>query len=179
MIQNGTLIGGSPALIVDGGSVTLIGVTAINNTSAPTILVDGGSLIVRNSTIDGSTVPGEAAISIAGGFLDLGTSTSPGGNTINISAGDEFVHNTTGSSISTVGDTFRVDGTVQTAGELSFTSLASSLVPSVFGQKVTFTASISPDNPGDPTPTGSVAFVDLTTGSTLATVDLKRGTAPT
>ena len=177
VIQNGTLIGGSPALTVDGGSVTLIGVTAINNTTAPTILVAGGSLIVRNSTIDGSTVPGEAAVSITGGTVDLGTSASPGGNLIDISAGDEFAHNMTAASVPSVGDTFNVNGTTQSATELSFTSLSSSVLPSVFGQSVTLTATIRPDNTGDPTPAGSVTFIDETTGLTLATVNLNRGTA--
>ena len=177
VIQNGTLEGDSPALTVDSGSVTLIGVTALNNTSAPTILVDGGSLIVRNSAIDGSTVPGEAAISITGGTVDLGTSASPGGNAISINSGGEFVHNTTTGSVPTVGDTFTVNGTTQSATELSFTSLSSSLMPSVFGQKVTFAVTITPDNSGDPNPTGTVTFVDETSGTTLATVNLTKGTA--
>jgi hypothetical protein len=164
-------------LIVDSGSVTLSGVTALNTTSAPTILVNGGSLAIRDSTIDGSTAPGEAAVSITGGTVDLGSSSSPGGNTFNISTGDEFVHNTTGAPVPTVGDTFTINGTTQTATELSFASLSSSSSISIFGQKITLTAKISPDNPGDPAPTGTVAFIDETTGSTLATVKLSKGTA--
>jgi Bacterial Ig-like domain (group 3)/Right handed beta helix region len=177
VIQNGALEGGSPALTVTGGNVTLNDVTATNSTSAPTILVSGGSLVVRGSTIDGSTVPAEAALSITGGTADLGTSSSPGGNTLRISSGDEFVHNTTAGSVPTVGDVFVVNGTIQSATELSFTTLSSSLNPSTFGQKVTFTATVRPDNPGDPTPTGTVSFIDQTTGTILASVALSKGKA--
>ncbi len=49
--------------------------------------------------------------------------------------------------------------------------------PSVFGQKVTLTATVAPDFPGDPKPAGSVTFVDQTTGTTLGTATLHGGTA--
>jgi Bacterial Ig-like domain (group 3) len=176
-IQNGTLEGGSPALIVTGGNVALNHVTATNLTSAPTILVSGGSLTVRNSTIDGSPVVGEAAFSITAGTLDLGTSSSPGANSINISSGDQFVQNATSTPIPTVGDTFTVSGAIRAATELSFTSLSGPASSSAQGQSVTFTAPVVPDYPGDPAPTGYVYFVDLTTGNTLGMVKLTAGTA--
>jgi hypothetical protein len=177
VVQNGTLVGGSPAFIVTGGTVALNHVTATNATSAPTILVNGGSLTVRNSTIDGSPVVGEAAFSITGGTLDLGTSGSPGGNTINVSTDDQFVQSATSTPIPTVGDTFTVSGAVQTATELSFASLTGPASPSAQGQSVTFTATVVPDYPGDSAPTGYVYFVDLTTGNTLGMVKLTAGTA--
>ncbi len=164
------------AINLNGGSLDAAGIT-VTSYDVDVSVENGGSLIVRGSTIDGSTVPGEAAISITGGTVDLGTSTSPGGNTINISSGDEFVQNLTGNPVPTVGDTFTVDGTTQLATELSFTTLASSLDPSVFGQSVTFTAAVTPDYAGDPTPTGTVSFIEETTGTTLATVTLSAGTA--
>ena len=177
VIQNGTLEGDSPALTVAGGNVMLYNVTATNSTSSPTIVVTGGSLTVEDCTIDGSTVTGQAAVLITGGTVDLGTSSSPGGNTININAGDEFVHNTTGLPVPTVGDAFTVGGTTQTAGILSFTQLTSTPSASVFGQKVTFTATVVPDYPGDPAPAGSITFTDETTGTTLGTARLSGGTA--
>ncbi len=79
--------------------------------------------------------------------------------------------------VPTVGDTFTVGGTTQTAAVLSFTQLTSAPDASVFGQKVTFTAAVVPDYPGDPVPTGSVTFVDETTGTTLGTAHLRGGTA--
>jgi hypothetical protein len=177
MIENGTLEGGSPALTVTSGSVMLQSVTATNNTSAPTILVTGGSLVVRGSTIGCSSVPAEAAVSIEGGSVDLGTSISPGGNTISINSGDEFVHNTTTGSVPTLGDTFIINGITQSATELSFTTLTSLLNPSVFGQNVKFTVTVTPDNPGDPLPTGIVSFIDPATGTTLGTRKLSSGMA--
>ncbi len=177
VIQNGTLQGDSPALVVNGGGVALVGLTVLDDTSAPTILVTGGSLVVRDSTIDGSTVADQAAVSITGGAVDLGTSASPGGNTIKIHSGDEFVHNTTENPVPTVGDVFSIDGVAQSAAELSFTGLVSSVNASVLGQKITFTALVRPDNPGDPSPTGAVSFINEATGATLATVNLVAGKA--
>ena len=78
VILNGTLVGGSPALIVTGGLVILNHVTAVNATNAPTILVSGGSLIVRNSTIEESTGFAQAAILVTGGTVNLGTAAEPG-----------------------------------------------------------------------------------------------------
>ncbi|MGP0065797.1 MAG: Ig-like domain repeat protein [Isosphaeraceae bacterium] len=177
VITNGTLVGGSPALVVDSGTVVLEGVTALNATAAPTILVNGGSLIVRNSTIQESSGYAEAAISITGGTVDLGTASDPGGNTINVNGAGELVHNTTSSTVPAVGDTFSVNGVALTSPWLSFTSLASIANPSVFGQSITFTASVRPNPPGSTTPTGSVTFVDTTTGMTLGTASLSQGTA--
>ena len=172
VVQNGTLVGGSPALIVDGGSVTLDNVIATNATSAPTILVTGGSLTVRNSTIDGPPVTGEAAFSVTGGTLDLGTTSSPGDNTINISTDTQFVQNATSTPVPTVGDTFNVNGTTQTATELSFTTLTGPTTSPAYGQKVTLTTTVVPDYPGDPAPSGSVYFLDETTGTTLGPAQL-------
>jgi hypothetical protein len=55
------------------------------------------------------------------------------------------------------------------------TTLASSLSPSVFGKKVTFTARVAAVAPGTGTPTGSVTFYDGST--TLGTATLVSGKA--
>lgn len=56
------------------------------------------------------------------------------------------------------------------------TSISSSANPSIFGAKVTFTAQVSPEQPGAGTPTGTVTFTDGST--TVATVPLgSNGTA--
>ena len=57
----------------------------------------------------------------------------------------------------------------------STTTLTSSSNPSVFGQPVTFTATITANAPGNGNPGGSVTFADGTT--TLATVSLSGGSA--
>ena len=54
-------------------------------------------------------------------------------------------------------------------------TLSSSPNPSVRGQKVTFTAKVTPIAPGAPTPLGTIAFVEGTT--TLGVVNLNKGTA--
>ncbi|CAN5507343.1 hypothetical protein BH10PLA2_BH10PLA2_04690 [soil metagenome] len=56
-------------------------------------------------------------------------------------------------------------------------AVSSSATPSVFGQQVTFTAIVTATAPGTGTPTGSVTFVDTTTGTTLGTANLSSGTA--
>ncbi len=54
-------------------------------------------------------------------------------------------------------------------------TLVSSPNPSVHGQKVTFTAKVTPSTPGAPTPLGTVAFVEGST--TLGVANLSKGTA--
>ncbi|GAC1471701.1 MAG: hypothetical protein NVSMB9_18150 [Isosphaeraceae bacterium] len=108
-IVNGTLVGGSPALIVDSGIVLLDGVTALNATNAPTIVVNGGSLIVRHSTIEESTAYTQTAFYITGGTVDLGKSFDPGGNTFNVNGAGVFLVNLSPVPVSAVGDTFAID----------------------------------------------------------------------
>jgi Bacterial Ig-like domain (group 3) len=55
------------------------------------------------------------------------------------------------------------------------TSVVSSANPSVAGQAVTFTATVSPVSPGSGTPTGTATFMDGST--TLGTAVLSGGTA--
>jgi hypothetical protein len=57
------------------------------------------------------------------------------------------------------------------------TSVSSSPNPSVFGQAVTFTATVTANSPGSGTPTGTVTFTDMTTSTTLGTAPLSGGTA--
>src|SRR5205807_7824721 len=103
----------------------------------------------------------DAAISITGGTLDLGTTASPGNNTINVNGTGQFVQNSTASAISAVGDAFESNGTVLPAPLLSFTSLTASVNPSTLNQSVTLTASVRP-NGSTATPTGRVDFFDTT-----------------
>ena len=49
-------------------------------------------MLVRSFESTGFT---DAGISFTGGTLDLGTSSSPGGNTFNVSGSGEFVQNST------------------------------------------------------------------------------------
>jgi uncharacterized delta-60 repeat protein len=107
--------GHSPALTVDAGDVLVEnGVTITNNTDAPTIRVTGGSLTLRNDVIQESTGYSQAAISITGGTVDLGTVDDPGGDTFTVNSAGTFFRNTTASRFTAVGDTFERDGQVTT-----------------------------------------------------------------
>ncbi len=150
-----TFVGQSPALTVTSGNVIVTGVIFTTTTDAPTILVTGGNLALRNDTVQESTGGTDAAIALTGGTLDLGTATDPGGNTLNINGTGEFVHNTTANAVPPVGDTFEANGTPLTAPYLSFTALAASANPSVFGQAVTFTATVLANAPAPGTPGGA------------------------
>jgi hypothetical protein len=106
-----TVVGTSPALKVTGGSVTIgSGVTLVTATASPTILVSGGSLTIRNATIQESTGSTQAAILITGGSVDLGTTTSPGGNVFNVNGAGTLIQNTSASPVPAVGDTFENNG---------------------------------------------------------------------
>ena len=177
-LANGTVItGNSPAIIINGGSVILQGVTAQTATNSPTIVVNGGSLLVRNSTIEESTGYAQTAILITGGTVDLGTAADPGGNTFDVNGTGELVHNATSSPVPDIGNTLEVDGTPLPSPYLSFTALASSSTSSVYGQSVTFTAAVGAANSSDGTPTGSVDFLDTTTGADLGSASVTNGVA--
>jgi hypothetical protein len=152
---NGTFIGGSPALIVNSGSVIVKNSTFQNATDAPTILVTGGSLILRDDTIQESTAYSDAAIEVTGGTVDLGTATDPGGNTININGTGSLVSSPVPPAISAVGDTFENNGTA--VNPLNTTTITASANPSLLNQSVTFTATVHPIVAGS-TPTGTVQF---------------------
>jgi hypothetical protein len=115
VIQNGTLVGGSPALVVNSGNVVLKQVTARNATNAPTIVVNGGSLKVRNSTIQESTAYAQSALQVNGGTVDLGTAADPGGNVLNVNGPGALIQNCSGRSISVVGDSFENNGVANAA----------------------------------------------------------------
>ena len=178
-----TITGASPALTVsagsDGsGSVIATDLLLTTATAAPTVLVTGGSLTLRNDIIEESTGYAQAAVSLAGGTLDLGTAADPGNNILDINGLGEFVHNTTANSIPATGDTFEVNGVPISAPYLSFTSLASSSPTTVYGQAVTLTASVRANTtPGSGTPTGSVDFFDVSTNTDLGSVSLSGGSA--
>src|SRR5262249_18014051 len=121
----------------------------------------------------------DAAISVTGGSVDLGTTASPGGNTLNVNGRGEFVHNTTAGSVQATGDAFEVNGVPISAPYLGFTSLARSSTTTVYGQAVALTASVRANTtPGSATPTGSVDFFDVSTNTDLGSASLSGGSAP-
>jgi len=172
-----TIVGHSPALTVSSGTVLVTGVILTTDTDSPNILVTGGALVLRDDTIEGSIGGTDPAIAITGGTLDLGTATDPGGNTLNVNGTGEFLQDATLSPVPDDGNVLEVNGTPLSAPYLSLMTLGSSLASSVFGQPVTFTASILAANPADGSPTGNVAFIDTTTGTALGSAPITNGSA--
>jgi titin len=74
------------------------------------------------------------------------------------------------------GDTSEFSQDVQAISVLTTTTLTCSASTSSFGQALTFTATVTA-NSGSGTPTGSVDFIDTTTGNDLGSVALSGGVA--
>jgi len=177
VIQNGSLVGDSPALTATGGEVELLNCALSTATDASTILLTGGHLSLQSDIVQESAAFTDAAIDVTAGTLDLGTAASPGGNVLNINGAGEFVHNGTPNAVPATGDSFEVNGTPLSASYLSFTAISSSSTTSVYGQTVTLTATVQADAPAYDLLEGSVDFVDVTTGTDLGSLVLAGGGA--
>jgi FKBP-type peptidyl-prolyl cis-trans isomerase 2 len=142
---------------VFGQSVTF---TATVSATSP----GGGTPTGTVTFEDNGTSIGTATLS--GGSASFSTSTlSVGTHPITaVFSGDTNFATSTSSAVSQ---------TVSTAS--TTTTVVSSLNPSVSGQSVTFTATVSATSPGAGTPTGTVTFLDGTT--TLSTMALSDGSA--
>jgi hypothetical protein len=179
VIQNGTLVGASPALTVEPsqGQVEVQDVTLATGTDSPTIQILGGSLTLVQDIVQQTSGGTVAVIALAGGMLNLGTAASPGGNTLNINGSGEFLEEAVFTPVSDIGNDLEVDGTPLAAPYLSLALLCSSASASDYGQSVTFTASIQAANPADGSPGGGVDFVDTSTGTNLGMARLANGVA--
>jgi hypothetical protein len=160
-IVNGTFIGGSPALVVQSGQVIVQSSTFTNSTPAPTILVTGGTLTLRGDIIQESTGSTDAAISVTGGTVDLGTAADPGGNTININGTGTFIRNTTASQVAAVGDVFEINGQA-TAWPLALQVITSSSLMLVGNSPPPLTGFVN-GRPFTGTTTYTTAFGDQVT----------------
>jgi parallel beta-helix repeat protein len=165
----------TPAFTLTGGKVVISNVTFVTTGDAPTILVTGGNLTLRNDVVQGTTGFSDPVILVTAGTLDLGTPTSPGGNTIAVNGTGTLLSSPPGALLSAVGDTFLNNGVV--VNPFDVTSGTASANPAAFGQPVTFTATVTPSAQGA-TPTGSVDFFDATTQTDLGSASLSTaGTA--
>jgi len=141
---------------VFGQSVTF---TATVSAAAPGSGTPTGTLTFK----DGSTKLGSAAL--GGGTASFTTaSLAVATHSITVSYGGDA--DFTSSASTTLSQVVNQAGTT--------TSITSGTNPSVFGQSVTFTATVSAAAPGSGTPTGSVTFYNGAT--TLGTASLKSGT---
>jgi hypothetical protein len=166
VIQNGTLDPAFPALTVGGGRAIVQDCTLTTTGDAPTILVSGGRLMLRNDVIQESTGFNDAALSITGGTVDLGTIANPGGNTINVNGTGTFLSNTTGNRISDLGDQFESNGQALvplTVNSNSALMLAGNSPPPLTGSVngTPFTSTINYT-----TPSGATLTVTLGTAAT-------------
>jgi hypothetical protein len=144
----------SPAFTVTSGNVVVSNVTFVTTGDAPTILVTGGSLRLRHDTIQESTGYSDAAISVQGGTLDLGTTQHPGGNILNVNGTGQFLDVTNSSQVPAVGNTFEVNGAVVTPGPYVVTTTAGSGAGSLSDAIMQINADVSHvlyTSPSDPT----------------------------
>jgi hypothetical protein len=139
--------------------------------------VAGGNLTVTQCTISSTGGYGQPAIQITAGSLNLGTASSPGGDTINVVGSGALVQAAPSATVAAVGDTFQVNGSSVASSSLSFTTLSSSVSPSILNQAVTFTATVRAASGATTLPTGPVDFLDTTTGMDLGTASLVNGIA--
>ncbi len=159
--QPGTIIDpASSAFTVVSGSVVVSNATFVTTGDAPTILVTGGSLTLRDDVVQESTGFSDAAISVTGGTVDLGTASAPGGNTIIVNGAGTFLRNTTGNPISAFDDTFEMTVTASNSVLLAGNN-PPPLTGSVNGTPFTGTISY-------PTGFGSSVTVTLSTAATSA-----------
>src|SRR6202008_421471 len=117
-------------------------------------------------------------------FLDggspIGTGTLSGGiatfSTSALAAGSHTITTSYGGDGNFNGSTGSLTGNPQVVNKTnSTTTVTSSQNPSIFGQSVAFTATVSPVAPGAGTPTGTVTFLDG--GSPIGTGTLSGGVA--
>ncbi|MCW5852363.1 MAG: VCBS repeat-containing protein [Anaerolineae bacterium] len=168
--RDGTqLIGASPAVTVSAGNVFVQGAFLSTPTDSPTVLVTGGNLTLAQVWIDESSGFNTAAIKVTGsGHVDYGfdvvTNINGDGGFFNI-ASRSAVSFPEGIDDFLVPNLFAVNGTYVSASHRSATSLTDSPVASsVFGQSVTFTATIDVNVGELGYANGTVKFYD---GATL------------
>jgi hypothetical protein len=156
-------VGGTTTQVVSSANPSVYGqIVTFTATVAPVVGTNtpGGTV----SFDDGTNMLGTATLS--GGSATFSTSAlSLGGHSITVSySGDS---SDAASTSNTLSQTVNQDATS--------TGLSSSQNPSVYGQSVTFTATVTAASPGSGTPSGIVTFMDGTT--TLGTGSLSGGIA--
>ena len=172
-----TVLTSSASTAPFGESITLSAtVTAQSPGSGPAF----GVVTFTDTT--SNTVLGTATTNAVSGIatLTLGGPTTPGGPAPlpNLSVGTHtivatFAPGAQGNFAASTSNTL----TQVISQSATTTAVSSSVTPSSFGQQVTFTATVAPVAPGTGSPTGSVTFVDTTSGTTLGTTTLASGTA--
>ncbi|HKF21440.1 MAG TPA: Ig-like domain repeat protein [Candidatus Angelobacter sp.] len=181
-----TITGTYPADAVHSGSNNTASLT-VNKADTTTTVTSSanpsvfGQSVTFTATVS-PTTPGAATGTVT--FLDggspIGTGTLSGGvatfTTSALAVGNHTITTTYGGDVNFNGSTGSLTGNPQVVNKAdTSTTVISSVNPSVFGQSVTFTATVSPVAPGAGTPTGTVTFLDG--GSPIGTGTLSGGIA--
>ncbi len=135
-------------------------------TFTATVSGAGGTPTGTVTFLDGGSSIGTGAM--VGGVATLTTSSiAVGGHTITAAYGGDVSFNTSSGALT---------GTPQVVSKANTsTAVTSSVNPSMFGQSVTFTVTVTAAAPGSGTPTGTVTFLDG--GSPFVTRTLASGSA--
>src|SRR6266581_2175518 len=151
--------------------------TIVTSSANPSVF---GQSVTLTAAVTGSTTVSNPSgtVTFLDGTVTLGTGTLSGGTatfTISVLAvGSHSITASYGGDTNFTGSTSAV--LTQTVNKDSNTvSVASSVNPSVFGQSVTFTATVTVVAPGASSPSGTVTFLDGTV--TLGTGTLSAGSA--
>ncbi|MGD0735468.1 MAG: Ig-like domain repeat protein [Terracidiphilus sp.] len=153
--------------------------TAVTSSSNPSV---SGQLVTFTATVSPVGVPGTPTGTVT--FLDgggpIGSGTLSGGvatfSTTALIVGNHTITTSYGGDGTFTGSTGSLSGNPQVVIKAnSATVLTSSANPSVSGQSVTFTATVSPVSPGSGTSTGTVTFLDG--GSPIGSGTLVNGVA--
>ena len=175
---NGSLgsLTGNPQ-VVDKADTT----TAVTSSQNPSVI---GQAVTFTATVT-ATSPGSGTPSGSVTFLDGGNAIGTGAldgsgvatfTTSTLTLGSHSITTNYAGDSSFNGSTGSLTGDPQVVSKnASMTALASSANPSVFGQSVTFTATVAAAPPGSGTPTGTVTFLDG--GSSIGTGPLSGGVA--
>ncbi|MGB2900514.1 MAG: Ig-like domain repeat protein [Candidatus Acidiferrum sp.] len=173
---SGNLTGATTLIVQEPTTTTLTSsvnptVFGQSTTLTATVAQTAGTTVPTGTVTfkDGATTLG--TVSLVGGTATLAVSSlTAAGSPHTLTASYAGVANTFGASNSNT-----VTQTVNQASTTTTIARTTGPSPSVFGQSLTFTATVSAVAPGAGTPTGTVAFKDGVT--TLATVSLAGSTA--
>src|SRR4029077_11163836 len=154
--------------------------TTVTSSQNPSIF---GQSVIFTATVS-PVAPGAGTPTGTVTFLDggspIGTGTLSGGvatfATSALAVGNHTITTSYGGDGNFNGSTGSLTGNPQVVNKTnSTTTVTSSQNPSIFGQSVIFTATVSPVAPGAGTPTGTVTFLDG--GSPIGTGTLSGGVA--
>src|SRR5262249_28765382 len=152
--------------------------TTVTSSLNPSVFGQSVAFTATVTAVPPATGTPTGTVTFLDGAATLGTATlSSGSATFAISSLAVGNHTITVSYSGCSNFTGRTSPAItQTVNQASSSSsVASSLNPSVFGQSVTFTTTVSAISPGAGTPTGTVTFLDGAT--TLGTATLASGGA--